>query len=147
MDAAVMERFMSYVMPEPNSGCWLWTGTLNTQGYGRFHINGKRPMAHKYVFEALVKKVPEGLSLDHLCRVRCCVNPQHLEPVTTRENIMRGENKVAALAGRTHCNRGHEFTAENTSVRKHRGKTYRGCKKCHCEDSRARTAQAKGELA
>jgi hypothetical protein len=72
------------------SDCWLWTGTLNRDGYGRVSIGGREIGAHRAVYEALIGAVPEGMQLDHLCRVPNCVNPEHLEPVTIGEYIRRG---------------------------------------------------------
>lgn len=85
------EAMWARVMPVPESGCWIWTGELNRNGYGRVWRLGRRVMAHRAMYELLVGPIPEGLVLDHLCRVRCCVNPKHLEPVTVRENTIRGE--------------------------------------------------------
>ena len=89
------DRIQACSEPEPNTGCWLWTAALKN-GYGRITMmNPKRKTAaHRVSYEAFVGPIPEGLTLDHLCRVRCCVNPAHLEPVTMRENIMRGTSIV-----------------------------------------------------
>ena len=73
------------------SGCWEWQGEKNRNGYGRVWIGGKRLMVHRVVFELLVGPIPEGLVLDHLCRNRPCCNPEHQDPVTVRENTLRGE--------------------------------------------------------
>lgn len=75
--------------PEPNTGCWLWTGYIRDTGYGGFERENKAILAHRFVYEALVGAIPAGLHLDHLCRVRCCVNPAHLEPVTAAVNNQR----------------------------------------------------------
>lgn len=124
-----LERFMQYVSPEPNSGCWLWTGSVNFLGYGQFGLgarSGKRLSqgfrmcrAHRVSYELHVGKIPANLHIDHLCRVRCCVNPDHLEPVTQAENNRRGASGVVNGARQraiTHCPRGHEYTTENTRV-------------------------------
>lgn len=95
------------------SGCWLWGGGL-TYGYGRFTLNGRRTHAHRASYELHVGPIPVGLTLDHLCRVRNCVNPAHLEPVTNGENVLRGVSVPASNARKTHCKYGHEFTPENT---------------------------------
>lgn len=85
------ERFADKVMPEPNSGCFLWTGAINYDGYGHFNVGDQKIVrAHRYAFEREFHDVPEDMCLDHLCRVRSCVNPLHLEVVTKRENILRG---------------------------------------------------------
>lgn len=126
-----MERFWSKV--EKTDGCWLWTGSRSTGGYGYFYLNGRNSPAHRVAYEMLVGPIPAGLQIDHLCRVRNCVNPAHLEPVTQRENLLRGETVTARSASRTHCPQGHPYDAENTSVRK-TGK--RDCRTCHREQGR-----------
>jgi HNH endonuclease len=104
--------------------CWLWTGAT-TKGYGRFRGTG----AHRFAYELLVGPIPQGLQLDHLCRVRNCVNPEHLEPVTCQENLRRGFIAKARAGQRpTHCPQGHEFTTENTYI--WRGNK-RACKTCN----------------
>lgn len=105
-------RFWSKVALDP-SGCWLWT-TCKNNGYGVFHINHRQSRSHRLAYISLVGAIPEGLQLDHLCRVRNCVNPDHLEPVTRKENILRGEGFAAKNARQTHCINGHKFTPENT---------------------------------
>lgn len=119
--------------------CWIWTGARTEQrgGYGQACVPGRkvRP-AHQVVYELAVGPVPDGCELDHLCRVHECVNPAHLEPVTHRENVLRGESPVAARAAQTHCTRGHEFTPENTGP----NSGGRRCRRCHREREAARRA-------
>lgn len=103
-----------YIRP---SGCWEWSGKRDKRGYGNKQIHKPRPtsqQAHRWVYEKLVGPIPKGLTLDHLCRNRLCVNPDHLEPVTSRENILRGTGGAALNARKTHCKRGHPFDAANT---------------------------------
>jgi hypothetical protein len=111
------KRFWAKV--QKTDGCWLWTGAL-ASGYGyfgRMTPNGpKNFLAHRIAYEQLVGLIPAGLVIDHLCRNRRCVNPAHMEPVTIRENLLRGESPPAQNARRTHCKYGHEYTKENTSV-------------------------------
>lgn len=86
-------------------GCWLWQGSIGNHGYG---IYGKpQVLAHRRAYEVLVAEIPAGKTLDHLCRNRLCVNPEHLEPVSLVENVMRGESPPARNARKTHCPHGH----------------------------------------
>ena len=94
--------------------CWIFHGKPSKEGYASFWREGQSVLAHRAFYEHYVGIVPEGLTLDHLCRVRLCVNPQHLDPVTNRENILRGVGPSAVNAAKTHCKHGHEFTPENT---------------------------------
>lgn len=110
------------------AGCWLWTGCLTTMGYGTIRVAGVRHRAHRLSYRLVAGPIPKGLVLDHLCRVRHCVNPAHLEPVTDRENILRGVSVSAQNARATHCIDGHEFTAANTQVVRSTGE--RRCLKC-----------------
>lgn len=91
--------------------CWLWTGSKTTRGYGRVSWDRRTTGAHRVSYQALVGPIPEGLELDHLCRVKHCVNPDHLEPVTHSENVRRG---VAARPPSERCRNGHLRTMENT---------------------------------
>lgn len=143
-------RFMRRIKKLAN-GCWEWTGSINpANGYGRIQHGGKRnpirSLAHRFAYELLVGPIPEGLTLDHLCHTvdqscpggiecphRRCVNPAHLEPVTSLENSMRGKTPGAINAAKTHCKWGHEFTPENTGH--YLG--HRICRKCRTKEGRA----------
>lgn len=92
-------------------GCWLWTAYCAPNGYGICWLNAPGKLAHRVVYQLLVGPIPPGLDIDHLCRVRNCVNPHHLEPVTRRENLRRGVGVSSAM---THCRRGHPFDEDNT---------------------------------
>lgn len=128
--SAVLSRFQKFVAPQP-SGCWHWTGAKTAKGYGRFYLDGNKH-AHRVAYELHKGAIPTGLVLDHLCRNPCCVNPEHLEPVTLAENVKRGDHVGKGWKRHiTHCPQGHEYTPENTYLeRKADGKTKRHCKAC-----------------
>ena len=115
--------------------CWVWLGPKAANGYGRVGFLGQWRAAHRVSWEALHGPVPEGLELDHLCRVRECVNPGHLEPVTHAENMRR------AAVLRTHCAKGHEFTETNTVT----SAGYRQCRTCINAIKRAWRARLRAE--
>lgn len=119
-------RFAAKISPEPNTGCWLWLGCVDRSGYGQVKYKGKTTEAHRAVYELLGGEVAAE-DLDHTCRVRSCVNPLHLEPVSHRENMRRGSGFAGQNARKTHCVRGHEFTTANT--RPH-GDGNRACRQC-----------------
>lgn len=108
--------------------CWIWTAAHYWDGYGAFAANGVQGRAHRFAYELLVGPIPDGLQIDHLCRVRLCVNPSHMEPVTLGENVMRGVGFAPVNAAKTHCIHGHAFTPENTYVARKTG--WRHCKTC-----------------
>lgn len=112
-------------------GCLEWVGQRGEVGYGRFYAVGKRwVLAHRWAYERWVGPIPDGLVIDHLCRNTACVEPSHLEPVTTWENVvMRGIGPSALNARKTHCLHGHEFTAENTYRHHNGGRQCRTCRK------------------
>jgi hypothetical protein len=126
----VVARFLDKVEIRED-GCWEWTATKYPSGYGSFFhgARGRRDYrsAHRVSYEMFVGLIPEGLQLDHLCRRRSCVCPDHLEPVTNAENVRRG---YASRGLPTHCKYGHEFTAENTT---HNRAGARVCRICRTE--------------
>jgi hypothetical protein len=109
--------------------CWIWTAYKSNEGYGQISGERRKPRhiyVHRFSYELLNGPILEGLTLDHLCRVRCCVNPGHLEPVTNRENILRGTAPSANQSRQTHCVNGHLFDDKNTYLIK----GHRICKLC-----------------
>ena len=128
----VSERFWEKVyLPPCEDDCWRWMAKKVSGGYGVFFPPGNRVgvLAHRWAYEQEVAPIPQGLTLDHLCRTPGCVNPAHLEPVTIRENILRGMSPTAICARQTTCLRGHSFDAANTYIDK-RGA--RICRACDC---------------
>lgn len=125
----LLARFLAKV--NKTNTCWLWTGSISQRGYGRVrrggHV-GRIIPAHRYAYALFIGPIPDGLVLDHICRIRHCVNPEHLQPVTDRENVARGIGPTAVNARKTHCKRGHEFNADNTGARA--GGRNRYCKAC-----------------
>jgi hypothetical protein len=110
-------RFWSRVSGTSNvTGCWLWSGPVNDSGYGHFKTRTGALKAHRVAWTLKRGQIPSGMTLDHLCRTRLCVNPAHLEIVTNAENILRGESPTALNKQKTRCPRGHDFTPENTHV-------------------------------
>lgn len=119
-----LQKIMEKVQVTDN--CWLWNGFVAPTGYGRVKIHYKFRHAHRVIYELLVEEISEDLVLDHLCRNRQCVNPNHLEPVTVKENIMRGVGLASINAKKTHCKRGHAFDEGNTYTLKNK----RYCRIC-----------------
>ena len=132
LDNRLPDRFWDKVIPEPNSGCWIWLGCNNGKGYGKFWIEGRKTYSHIISYVYLVDSYAEGLDLDHKCRNRICCNPDHLEPVTRKINILRGQSIAITIArnrAKTHCPKGHEYTPENTIIRVNRNNA-RECRFC-----------------
>ena len=117
--------------------CWVWQGSRSNNGYGSIFHNGRDGyMPHRLSYELLVGPIPQGLVIDHLCKNKHCVNPKHLEPVTPRVNILRGNGLAAQNSRKTICVRGHEFSDNNTRIRKD------GARICIvCERERMREAR------
>jgi len=133
---------------DPETGCWLWTRTVVGQkGYGRFVWQGRGTLAHRVSYELHVGPVPDGLELDHLCREKSCVNPEHLEAVTHAENVRRGAVALARPQRET-CAHGHAMTPDNCMPRKARTArpSYR-CRACHERHGREFEARRKALLA
>ena len=98
----------------PNGDCLEWSGFINKRGYGSVTRNKKPLVLHRLIYKLVKGKIPKGKVLDHLCRNTKCANPEHLEPVTDRVNVLRGVGLAAQYARRDSCKHGHKFTKENT---------------------------------
>lgn len=101
-----------------SGSCWLWQGQIERNGYGRAWFKGKRRSAHRLAYELTKGQIPHGLTIDHLCRNRACINPAHLEAVSMRTNVLRGDTITAANARKTHCPRGHVYDRMNSQGRR-----------------------------
>ena len=140
MRGTIEERLAAKIIPEPNSGCHLWLGAVGGNGYGQIHYEGKLRQAHSVVYRLRVGEIPNGLEPDHLCRVRPCVNENHMELVTHRENIRRkirgakiyvfikAQSIVSGLNAR--CRMGHLYDEANTLVRTTKSRIVRICRVC-----------------
>jgi hypothetical protein len=114
----------------PDGGCLIWTGAHTKDGYGNIRVRGESVRVHRLAYTLSRGPVPDDLVLDHLCRRRDCVNPDHMEPVTNKVNILRGEGACARNARVTECPAGHPYDEENTYVRPDgRGRECRACKR------------------
>lgn len=122
-------------------GCHLWTASTSGDGrYGSFGVGRRLVRAHRWVWEQEHGPVPSGMDLDHLCRKTLCVNPAHLELVTHRENVLRGQSFAAVNAAKTHCKRGHPLTAENVRLIKGGGRQCVAC--ARSDEGRAQRREA-----
>lgn len=120
-----MKKFWDKV--RKSKGCWNFIGSVGKDGYGKFYIDGKMEMAHRVSYKIKVGEIPKGLNIDHKCRNRACVNPKHIEPVTQRENVMRGLGVARFNSEKTHCIHGHEFNYINTRITKDGERACRVC--------------------
>lgn len=112
---------------QESDDCWEWVGFRDRLGYGRYQSWKGENYAHRVSYRIFVGPIPDGMSLDHLCRNRGCVRPDHLEPVLHRVNVLRGDGPTAVNAAKTRCVQGHELSGDNLIIRK---KGYRECREC-----------------
>lgn len=141
----IAERLAFYSIPEPNSGCQIWFGTT-TKGYGHVWYKGKPRKAHAVSYELEKGPIPEGMEAHHKCRLKCCINVEHLQPLTRSDHQRIDPRR--RIGDVTHCKRGHEFTPENTSINKRTKR--RGCRICKAAWQRAytrRRLEARADLA
>jgi hypothetical protein len=124
---SIGERIRSRFVVDPATQCWNWTGAISAGSYGSIYYEGRMQKAHRVMWRLERDEIPDGMDLDHLCRNRLCINPDHLEPVTRSENLRRSP-LMDRHSHRTHCIRGHEFTPENTRYKSSNG--HRVCREC-----------------
>lgn len=137
------DRIHAAVLVDDN-GCWLWQRSIKSNGYGQMGVPGAgMRYAHRISYQTFRGPIPDGLQIDHLCRVRRCVNPDHLEAVTCRENLIRGVGFVARHVAATHCPAGHPYDECNTRIGT---KGERMCKRCR-NDRKSRWRRQRREEA
>jgi len=142
-DTRLPESVWTWIFPEPNTGCWLWGRGVNSRGYGTISFGGRPGMVvHRFVYETLIQQCPKELVLDHLCRQPPCCNPDHLEPVTMRTNLLRGVGFSALNAAKTKCVNGHAFDEANTHITKQGRRSCRACHRIREAARRFRLAEA-----
>jgi hypothetical protein len=141
VSAIVMSRFEDKIVPEPNSGCWLWTGGADKLGYGCVYLGGGRANTqqdriHRVMYRAAFGEIPAGYWIDHLCRTPACCNPDHLEAVEPRLNVIRGLSPMLAAkrqTDKTHCPQGHPYAGDNLVLT---AKGERLCRTCRRKNDR-----------
>lgn len=136
---SIASRFWGRV--NKTDSCWLWTAG-KVRGYGTIAHRGRQHYAHRWSYEQAKGEIPEGYEIDHLCRVPACVNPDHLEAVTKKENILRGTSPQADNARKSHCKNGHPLSGENLVTRSDGG---RRCRICKNESNRKRKAAIRAQ--
>jgi hypothetical protein len=124
-------RLRAKIAPN-DAGCWIWRASVSHKGYGHYRFRGRVWQAHRAVYTILRGEIPEGMQIDHLCRVRGCVNPAHLEVVTPLENWVRGYSVTANYSRQDCCKYGHPFTPENTNIRSRGARQCRTCNRENC---------------
>jgi len=125
------QRFFSKIKINEKTGCWMWQGGTSDGGYGRFWLNGRYELPHRFIYELFIDNIPDGLNIDHLCGNPGCVNPHHLEPVTQKENINRGRTGEVARQtqlSKTHCPQGHPYNGDNLWISKRGGRQCNICR-------------------
>lgn len=138
-DPRLPERFWAKIQVTQD-GCWEWTAYRDKDGYGSYRLgaaNSKHWRVHRLTYSTFVRELAPGEQIDHLCRNRSCCNPQHLEPVSLRENVDRGENYVSINRKKTHCPQGHEYAGDNLRIKVSKGVQRRICRACDVAQKKA----------
>lgn len=141
-DPEIVARFWTKVDRRGEGECWEWLAGKR-KGYGRFTPRYQHPVpAHRFAYELLVGPIPAGLVADHTCRNKACVNPEHIDIVTNRENVLRGEGVTAQLARQTHCKRGHELSGDNLIIQTNGARQCRECRRMRRREAEAAAKKA-----
>lgn len=144
-DTTILQRIIKKLIVNPCTGCWLWAGSTSSHGYSTMYVSKGSHLVHRRLWEELRGEIPAKMELDHLCRNRACINPEHLEIVSHQQNVVRGINPAIAAArekgkalARTHCRKGHIWDNPKTSWVIKRGRVIinRQCRFCCNENSR-----------
>lgn len=112
LNEATLDRVMDRIS-FCDGGCWEWTGEVSPKGYGKLKFKGGTFYAHRFIYALVCEPIPDGMQIDHLCRNRCCVNPDHLDVVTNQVNATRGTGWAGQNARKTHCPQGHPYEGDN----------------------------------
>lgn len=132
LDRKLLRKIFDKIKVNPQSGCWEWTGAKQWGGYGIIVWEDRSRLAHRIIFQLLVSGIPSDLHCDHLCRVRHCVNPAHIEIVTNKVNVLRGKGAPAQNARKTHCSLGHPLSGENLYLDSKGGRECKTCRNARC---------------
>jgi len=135
---SLLKRFADSIFPEPNTGCWLWGGSIAGRGYGTLTTKKKHIYAHRLSYTMYKGAIPEGLTIDHMCNNTYCVNPDHLQVLSLRENVLKNKSGPSENARKTHCKYGHPFSGENLLIEKGRFRVCRICRTNHNRRKRIR---------
>lgn len=136
LDPRLIKQHWNKIVPEPNSGCWLWIGATGPTGYGHMNIQGRTQYPHRVLYELFIGPISRGLTIDHRCRTRCCCNPAHLEPVSQHENCIRGRGSKST------CIHGHALDEKNTRIATtSRTVNARFCRQCDAQRARRYRAE------
>jgi len=138
---SIEEKILKYIPMEDTGDCWEWTGSKTPPGYGYIIHNGTHIYGHRFIYELMIDKIPDKYDIDHLCRNTSCCNPFHLEAVTHRENVLRGNGLAAKNARKENCAKGHIFTAKIRGD----GRSYRICMECNRQWFKDRKQKTKEE--